>query len=406
MHICRKRSKNILVCGCFVLGNMYAVEDEAAKPDAGSEMTVDAPQLAEEQPNISTTPELSAPEPIPVSTQTVVPIEQKKEAPAPEPIPVPQMPTPPAEQKGDVPATDTEPVEPAEITGIDTISLENKRGNWLFKNIWWNRSEAKYEKIRAAVEQVSELRMQFFASRTALDKTVFEPFFADIGFSQGELQGILEMLVERLNQEREKEGVLTDQERDLLETLTADRELLEQLHRDTQSILLLEHSAEDVIERVMEQRARISNYENDAWNARKEIARILSDTQARELYYRVDSDWRNIKNIYRYLEQDLKRYFDQLIANSKQQIERIKNNLQTLKEKGFDLRQTVLLATNQAEKASEEEPESTPKPHKPRPSGIVGITAAFFMRIVSLFWYIITWVPYKIASLVRTLFYR
>ncbi|HEV2916435.1 MAG TPA: hypothetical protein VGW78_01685 [Candidatus Babeliales bacterium] len=311
-----------------------------------------------------------------------------------------QIPAPPIEQKEEIPATEPETIESA-VTGIDTVQLAEPRGNWHFKKRWWERGEQQYDKIEGAVEKIEEDRLQYYAKRTMLDKTVFDPFFVDIGFSQGELAATLSSLIDRIEQERQKEGMLNEQERELFDVLIKDRELIEQLHRDAQSIVLLENAADELIERVMQQRSRATSYEKEAWNYLKEIARILSDTQARELYYKIDASWRNIKNIQRYLEQDLQRYFDQLINNAKQQVERIKNAMQTLKEKGIDLKYSVEKISQQEPATSKEEqkPEPTPKPIIKK--GIIARTFDFVSYGISAVWNMILWIPKKIIRLFR-----
>lgn len=326
--------------------------------------------------------------------------DQKLNAPAA----VTEIPTAPVEQQGE--PSPTEPIEevPAEITGIDTVGLEEPRGNWLFKRIWWERSEQQYSKIRGIVEKIDEMRMQFFARRTELDKLVFDPFFIDIGFSQGELLGSLTLLLENIERHRKKDAVLTDQEREILERVHQDRELLQQLHRDVQSIALLENASDELIERVMEQRARVARYEREAWDNMREIARILSDTQARELYYKVDAAWRNVKAIHAYLEQDLKRYFDQLVTNAKEQVDRIKIALQTLKEKGIDVKhsfeqieeqQPVESEAERAEKEREEKAAAMTK----KPKSLMAKSFAAVSSLIKGFSNLVLWLPRKIMGL-------
>jgi hypothetical protein len=344
--------------------------------------------------------EVQEPEEQPATEQEVDISDQKLNAPAA----VTEIPTAPVEQQGE--PSPTEPIEevPAEITGIDTVGLEEPRGNWLFKRIWWERSEQQYSKIRGIVEKIDEMRMQFFARRTELDKVVFDPFFIDIGFSQGELLGSLTRLLENIEQHRKKDAVLTDQEREILERVHQDRELLQQLHRDVQSIALLENASDELIERVMEQRARVARYEREAWDNMREIARILSDTQARELYYKVDAAWRNVKAIHAYLDQDLKRYFDQLVTNAKEQVDRIKIAMQTLKEKGIDVKHSFEQIEEQqpieseAERVEREEKERVVAMTK-KPKSLMAKGFAAVSSIIKGFSNLVLWLPRKVMGL-------
>src|SRR5437870_6541847 len=84
-----------------------------------------------------------------------------------------------------------EPEKKEKPVGIDTVSLENPQGNWLFKRIWWERAEERYEKIRLLVDAVWESRTIFFVKRNELDRNVLDPFYLNVGIGQGELQTIL-----------------------------------------------------------------------------------------------------------------------------------------------------------------------------------------------------------------------
>src|SRR5204862_4884212 len=75
-----------------------------------------------------------------------------------------------------------------EPVGIDTVSLENPQGNWLFKRIWWERAEDRYEKIRNLVDAIFEQRNTFFKERNQLDRNILDPFYMSIGIDRGELQ--------------------------------------------------------------------------------------------------------------------------------------------------------------------------------------------------------------------------
>jgi DNA repair exonuclease SbcCD ATPase subunit len=255
------------------------------------------------------------------------------------------------------------------------------------------------------VEKINDLVMQFFARRTELDKTVFDPFFVDIGFAQGELLNMLTLLLEHLEHDRAKEGALNEKERELLDVIAKDRELVEQLHRDTQSITLLEHATNELMDRVMEQKTRVSRHEREAWQYMREVARILSDTKARELYYKVDAAWRNIKSIHRYFEQDLQRYLDQLITNAKQQVERIKSALQTLKEKGIDLKNSVeRLEMQQEAIAAEPKEEALHKVTKVKSGGIFSTMATMLSTVSSWFVRAVLQLPRSIWRLIKNRF--
>src|SRR5579872_3599284 len=94
-------------------------------------------------------------------TESAEPVATESAAAEPHVIEIPAIPEPVIE---DVTAKAEEMV-PSSPIGIDTVSLEEPQGNWLFKRIWWERAEERYEKIRNLVTAIWESRTQFFNKR-------------------------------------------------------------------------------------------------------------------------------------------------------------------------------------------------------------------------------------------------
>src|SRR5882724_2830688 len=218
---------------------------------AASEKSTEAAD--QEQPDV---PAVDSPESVEAAVAQDAPIENEVapevEAPAEEAaqeqsspaVEVPIMPTEPEIQEEVV----TEVIEPAEeLVGIDTVSLEDPQGNWLFKRIWWERAEDRYGKIRDLVNAIWESRTTFFMQRNELDKKVLDPFYLSIGMGQGELQTILSEMDEFFKKEQEKRGDLNEQERTLHETLTTEQESLQQLKTDVESISSLDQAVDDAL---------------------------------------------------------------------------------------------------------------------------------------------------------------
>ena len=252
------------------------------------------------------------------------------------------------EQQEELPSQ-VEPAKPAPIEekelppleeplGIDTVELEDGQGNWLFKRVWWERAEERYEKIRKQVEKIWESRMNFFIKRSELDKKVLDPFYITVGMGQGELQVILNELMNRMEQEQQEEGILSDQERTLLATVKTEQEALRQIKSDVESISDLDHAIDDALVKLMESINKVREQEREAWNQFKEIARVLSEKKARELFYKMDIAWRNIKGISKYLEKEFTEHFSKLLDRANEHVERVKKAVQALKEKGIDFK--------------------------------------------------------------------
>ncbi len=275
---------------------------------------------------------------------------------------------------------------PDEIMGIDTVDLDDPQGNWLYKRVWWERAEAKYEKIRATVNKILEMRTAFFAKRAELDKTVLDPFYIKIGLSQGELQEILSELIVRLSksvQEKKNEA--------FLEKVEGDKKALEQIQDDVQKVVKQDEEVENAIMMLVEQINKIRGFEQQAWQDFKGIARVLDDKKARELFYKVDSAWRNIQELRQYVEQTYSESFDKLVERVKQQIQQIDLAVQALREKGIDLKQRIVQSDVQQQEQDDEEEE-------PPPGFIERYITGPIQQIMSGLWSIIMWPINKIMG--------
>jgi rubrerythrin len=223
------------------------------------------------------------------------------------------------------------------ITGIDTVELDDPQGNWLYKRLWWERSEAKYEKLRKEVATVVESRGQFYDKRANAEKNIFDFVYQQIGFERGELEELISRLTVRMNKLREKEGSLDEKEREFYAQLQTEKQSLDTLTKNVAAINALENSVDDILQKLMEQIGRVREYEQDAWQNFKEIARTLDDRKAKELFYKIDAIWRNVTSLKEYIQTRLSTHFDQLLTKAGQEADLLKKGLQELKDKGLDL---------------------------------------------------------------------
>ncbi len=308
---------------------------------------------------LATTVTESAPEPIPVienttATEPVPELEPEPEVPAVPELEIPIVPEPevlamPEPEVPTAPVPESQAPEPAsvetsdkdewdEIKGIDTVDIDEPQGNWLLKRIWWEKAEAKYEKIKTLVEQVLESRMVFFAKHTELDRNVFDPFYMTIGLGQGELQEITTYFISQIEELREKGEALTLEERDLLQALKEEQETVEQLTKDVHAIGEYDTAINEALATLMEQMNLCRKYEREAWDAFKAIAKELSDKRARDLYYSMEAASKNINNIKDYVTNVFSPHFNQLTQQVEEYTEKVKSALELLKEKGVDVK--------------------------------------------------------------------
>ncbi|MFZ5954137.1 MAG: hypothetical protein ACOYT8_03510 [Candidatus Dependentiae bacterium] len=292
------------------------------------------PSMPESLPEITPAPEFSEPE----------------ITPEPAPITKPEI----------IPTTDSvqpEPSFPADITEIDTMNLDEPKGNWLFKRFWWEKAERTYEKIKNLVDKIIESRLSFFQQRTDIDRTLFDPFYLTVGFEQGELRALNEFFQNELQQERLMRGTLRGQERALLQKLLEEKQTIQNVQSDLELVRKIDMSIDDALSKLIERISEARNYERQAWDKLKAIGRELSDLRAHENYLAMDAFWKNVNNINNYISHDFTNYFEELIQKAQTEIDRVKTASQALREKGIDLKQTVQELKQIAE--SQSAPEST-----------------------------------------------
>lgn len=292
-----------------------APTEQTAGQTAPSETSEPAPQAA-----------VTTSEPSPASIQDSSVTEQKKEFPA---LVATSLPIGESSESDD---SDQD----LEIKGIDTINVAEPKGNWLYKRIWWEKAERTYEKIKQLAEKIQEARILYFARRTDLDRNTMDPFYLGQGFNQGELTEIISYLTNQLDQER-KDGSLDEKEQVLLNALTEEKKTLENLQKGVKAVANIDRALDDALLKLSEQLNQAHLYEQQAWENFKSINRELSDKRARELYYGMDTYWRNLNNINTYISDSFSQYFDQLADRVKQEIEKIKNTMDALKENGIDI---------------------------------------------------------------------
>ncbi len=345
-----------------------AEEAEAAIPEDETETEPAAEEVTEEEV---------------VEEEPAEPVKWDEDAGAPEAAPEGEAPALGEDEAAGAPEAETVELGEDEVMGIDTVDLADPQGNWLYKRVWWERAEAKFEKIREAVNKVLEVRSGFFAKRAELDKNVLDPFYIKIGISQGELREILKELIAKV------ETLLADAKSEqILEKAESDKKSLQDLQQKVEQVMAQDAEVENAIVMLVDQISKIRNLEHQAWQDFKNIARVLDDRKARELFYKVDAAWRNIKDLQLYVGQTFAGRFDKLIAQVKEDINRVDQEVSAIKESGIDLKQR-LLSTQRAQMEEEQE-EEPPK----------GMLTRFIIDpikgIFSGIWSVITWPYYKL----------
>lgn len=304
----------------------------AEQPALASQSEVSlAPTLEQQMPQeVATTGEqVSQPEPVPAPT---MPVEEAPAAPAA--VEQVQIPQEPSEE------------EEIEIKSLDTVNVNEPKGNWLYKRIWWEKAERLYEKIKQLADKIMEFRSVFFTRRHDLDHAVLDPFYLTLGVQQGELSEIISFFTQKLEEEKQNQTTMDEKEVALRKAITEEKKTLEQLQKDSQNVIKIEHALDDALMKLIEQLNQARYYEQQSWDNFKAINRELSDKRARELYYGMDTYWKNLNSINSYLSDAYTKYFDQLTSKLQQETDKINNAILGLKEKGIDIRaQAQLMKT-------------------------------------------------------------
>lgn len=221
--------------------------------------------------------------------------------------------------------------------GIDTVSLQEGQGNWLFKKIWWERAEIKFDKLRQVVESVMSFRMAFFDQRAELNKAIIDPFLLKIGAEQGSLRQAIEGHLALLEKERADAGSLNEEERSLVEIIKKEKNKLLEIKTLVEHVLKLNFEIDTSLGVLMQQVNRARSYENQAWDNFREIARVLNDKKAREIYYAIDMLYKNTKQVLRYIETDFKQHFSATMGAIDEEIGVVNLRIKELNAKGLEL---------------------------------------------------------------------
>ena len=193
-------------------------------------------------------------------------------------------------------------------------------------------------------------------------------FFVDIGFAQGELEEIMQSLLDLIELDRQQQGSLNAQERDIREKLVEKKNEIEQLRMDAKSIADLDSALDEALEQLVKQINLVASYEKDAWKRFKDIGQELNDKKAKEYYLHMDVDQKNIENIAAYINGALKQYVNNVLSKIDEYMGAIKTRLDTIKSSGIELKQKLsqLEQASQQQKADELRQEQEALKKKPK----------------------------------------
>jgi hypothetical protein len=330
---------------------------------------------------------VTAPDQEPTVEQVVKPVPVIDTVlPSTEEMALDQAPFMPTEIKAD--DFETAEIEEAHIAGVDTVSLEEGQGNWLFKRMWWERAQETYQKLKTHLDKILELRSAFFSRRSVLDKELFDVFYLTLGMGISEFTTVLKELRNWVSSERPEGEELSTEKQHVLDTLKMEQETIESVVVNVDLLKQIDNAIENSLGIIIESINSARRFEREGWEYFKEIGLILSEKKARELFYKLDVALQNVKQLSGYLEKPFSAYFAKLEDRARQTVSVLQSQLAMLKEKQINLKEKVdelnrKIDTQEQEKIEELEEEIVKKPTSWWGS-ITDSISSFFRTIRSL----------------------
>lgn len=264
------------------------------------------------------------------STSSSVPTSTPPETPAPTSSPASII-------SSGVGFEDAQKEAPADADVIDTVDAKSSSGNWVFKNYWWRKIEELYSDIKEAFNRVMTSRMTFFSSRSEVD-TELDRFYQQTGLEQGPLEDIIHLALEIMDKEKKDQGFLNKKERAFLEKVKDRQRQLEQLKLDVKAIEELDKKIDDALDVVVQQVDVCSKYEQTAWATVKDVARELSDKEARKQYYQTKGLLEDVNKVHSYLTGEFNTYFQQMVQSVQEHTQGIVAQLSALEKDGINFK--------------------------------------------------------------------
>ena len=336
-----------------------AAEPEAAKVSAPKSEPSTTEEPKPEAPTEPETAKVSVPKSEPPTTE-----EPKPETPAEPAVPQIKIPTIPVtaaiptakppvappekrvaapsskdEKDKSISKVKEETVKEHKEVGIDTIDIESG-GNWLKKRVWWENGVEAYEKAKEWLKKVLDTRVSFYLKRNNLDSDL-DAFYLKIGFDRGGCELLLQSLEKAMEKIRQEQGALDLSERGLIQSLADNKALLDGLKGDIENLKKIDKSVDSALDTLLSHVDRCRFYENEAWENLKKIGIVLLDGKAKELYYHIESDVKNIQQLYDYITQKFADYFNKNIQQAHDTQTKIQAKLKSLQDKGIDLQKQI-----------------------------------------------------------------
>lgn len=241
---------------------------------------------------------------------------------------------------------------------LDTTQVDGG-GNWLNKRLWYERAQNVFGEIRALVNSVGDVRIQFSNEVNAVGHKI-DAFFETVDFTKGELDDKFKEILVALDTEQKIVGDLSAQERTLQTTIKQEIKVIEQVGKNIKSIGEVDNKIDETLMQAFKTIDECREYETKAWESFQSIGKELDDKKARNLYYQMNNYKQNIDQKITYLKNTLLPYLHNvLVAKIDMNVSKINQSMNDLKAKGIDLQKIMsktqeddIVALHEREKAA------------------------------------------------------
>lgn len=220
------------------------------------------------------------------------------------------------------------------------VVINAERGNWYKKQEYYKKARALYERIRERVG-VAEEAVKSFDSKSHDIHDQLSRFNLEIGFTQGEVDGLLTDLVKDLEIERERTVELSEAERKSLEEIKQKKASLENLKKSLDLISGLADAVDKSLKNAHDKAAEAKQFEEKALKNYTQIADEISDKKAELLYLELKTFLDNIDEGIKYLTQQLGVFLDSKIQELQNKMQSVREESQQLKARGVELSKKV-----------------------------------------------------------------
>ena len=223
---------------------------------------------------------------------------------------------------------------------LDTVHAQATGGNWVYKNYWWRKIEEVYSTVQEGMTAFEEIRRNYFEQFSQKEKES-DRFYQHVGLEQGPLEDIVNIALEVIDKEKKEQGYLNKKERALLDRVKDKQRKLEQLKADVKAIEELDDKIDEALETVMQQIDKASGYQREIFTIFKDVAKELSDKQARNQFYKTEALSKDITNIQDYLNNAFLTYYQKMLSSLNEHTQSIISQLSSLEQDGIVLKNEV-----------------------------------------------------------------